>query len=304
MKIGFVGLGKMGSQIVKRLVEAGHAVTVYDSNPELVTLTEAFGAHGAKSREHLVSESGGQAIIWLMIPAGVVENEVKEYAKLLQKGSILIDGGNSNYHDTLRRADLCSNKGIIYMDVGTSGGILGLKNGFSLMVGGERAAYDRLLPAFEALVKPSGGCAYMGQSGYGHYVKMIHNGIEYSIMQSYAEGYDLLKYGPLPDIDLSAVAKIWQEGSIIQSTLNELIRQIMTDNPTLEGIDGYVDASGEGAWTLNAAHDAKIKMPALEQAVAVRTASQQGDVFFVTQLLAAMRHSFGGHPINKDQGPK
>ncbi len=301
MKIGFVGLGKMGSQIVKKLIESGHEVSVYDTNPELVMQTEAFGARATQSREHLVSDVGEQAIIWLMIPAQFVEDEVQEYAKLLQSGSILIDGGNSNYHDTLRRADLCSDNGIIYMDVGTSGGILGLENGFSLMVGGQKAAYDMLLPAFEALTKPSGGCAYMGRSGYGHYVKMIHNGIEYSIMQSYAEGYDVLKYGPLPDIDLSAVAKIWQEGSIIQSTLNGLIQGILENNPELDGIDGYVDASGEGVWTLDVAHEANIKMPALEQSVAVRTASQQGNVFFATKLLAAMRHSFGGHPINNNK---
>ncbi|MBC7764122.1 decarboxylating 6-phosphogluconate dehydrogenase [Microbacteriaceae bacterium] len=298
MKIGFVGLGKMGSQIVEKLIEAGHDVSVYDSNPELVMQTEKFGAHGTQSREALVSNVGEQAIIWLMIPAGVVENEVQEYINLLQPGSTLIDGGNSNYHDTLRRAERCKDAGIVYMDVGTSGGVLGLESGFSLMVGGDKMTYDRLLPAFEALTHPSGGCSYMGPSGYGHYVKMIHNGIEYSIMQSYAEGYDLLKYGPLPEIDLATVAKIWQKGSIIQSTLNGLIEKILGDNPQLDGIDGYVDASGEGAWTLEAARDAGIKMPALEQAVAVRTASQQGSIFFATKLLAAMRHSFGGHSIN------
>lgn len=303
MKIGFVGLGKMGSQIVKKLIEAGHEVSAYDSNPELVVQTESFGAHGTQSRGDLVNSVGEQAIIWLMIPAGVVENEVQEYIKLLKPGSTLIDGGNSNYLDTLRRAKQCKDAGIEYIDVGTSGGVLGLENGFSLMVGGDKMTYSKLLPAFEALTHPSGGCSYMGPSGYGHYVKMIHNGIEYALMQSYAEGYDLLKYGPLPDVDLAAAANIWQKGSIIQSTLNGLIEQILVDNPDLDGIDGSVDSSGEGEWTLAAARTAEIRMPALEQAIGVRAASQEGSVFFATKLLAAMRHSFGGHSIN-NRGPQ
>ncbi len=300
-KIGFVGLGKMGSQIVQKLLGDGLEVVVYDPNLDLVKACSALGAIPATSREDLVAKLNGQKIVWLMIPAKAVENEVTSYANLLSSEDIIIDGGNSFYQDSQRRADFCRQKSIHFVDVGTSGGILGLSNGFSLMVGGDNTVVNLLQPAFESLAKPSGGIAYIGPSGSGHYVKMIHNGIEYALMQAYAEGYDLLKYGPVANIDLGKVAAVWQKGSIINSTLNSIIEQVLTENPDLAGIDGYVATSGEAEWTLKTAREADVAMPALEQAMAVRIASQQGRVYFPTKLLAAMRNKFGGHAINKTE---
>lgn len=301
MKIGFVGLGKMGSQIVEKLLGAGHSIVVFDVNSGAVAACTEKGAEAASSREELVAALGDTPIIWLMIPSSYVEQEVAAYKTLLPAGSVLIDGGNSNYHDTLRRANDLRDHQIRYVDAGTSGGIMGLENGFSLMVGGEQAAVQTLSPLFEVLSMPRGRWIHTGAPGSGHYVKMIHNGIEYALMQSYAEGYDLLKYGEIPGLNLAEIAHVWQGGSIIASSLNELIEQLLSENPELESIDGYVADSGEGRWTYETAEAAQVPMPALREALAVRQASQEGHHTFATKLLAGLRNKFGGHAINHEE---
>ncbi|MFO0882503.1 MAG: decarboxylating 6-phosphogluconate dehydrogenase [Candidatus Saccharimonadales bacterium] len=301
MKIGFVGLGKMGYQIVVKLLQAGIEVVALDVNQDAVQRVAKEGAIAATSREDLVEKLGENPMVWLMIPSNFVNDEIAAYTEILPKGAVLIDGGNTNYEDTLKHGELLSKKGIELVDIGTSGGVMGLENGFSLMIGGTYENYERLQPALDALALPDGIYGYMGPTGYGHYVKMVHNGIEYGVMQALAEGYHLLKEGPLTDIPLEAVAEVWQHGSIIESTLNKLVLEILQENPSLEGIDGYVADSGEGRWTLEAAHARNIKMPVLRDSLKVRFDSQHGDVSYTTQLLAAMRNKFGGHAINKQE---
>lgn len=299
MRVGFVGLGKMGRQIVEKFLHDEHEVVVYDVNTDAIHECEAFGAEAAYSREELVSKLGPNPIVWLMIPSDYVGTDVEAYSHLLPEGGILVDGGNSHYQQSIERAAMCAEKEVTYIDVGTSGGVMGLENGFSLMVGGDKPTFHHLEPFFKTLVHPHGGYAHMGTSGSGHYVKMIHNGIEYAIMQAYAEGYDLLKYGKIQGLDLKDIAAVWQRGSIIKSSLNGLIQEILEENEELDGIDGYVADSGEGRWTYETAQEANVPMPALREAIEVRRASQNGYSTFATRLLAAMRNKFGGHAINK-----
>ena len=299
MKIGFVGLGKMGYQIVKKMVGAGHEMVVFDVDSGAVARCADFGAIPATSRQDLVEKLGANPIVWLMIPSSYSQAEIQAFADILPTGGTLIDGGNTNYQQTLASAEMLASKRIHMLDVGTSGGVLGLQNGFSLMIGGEQDVYTRLVPAFQVLAAPNGGYSYMGPSASGHYVKMVHNGIEYGVMQAIAEGFDLLKAGPLVNIPLCEVADVWQRGSIIQSTLNGLVQEIMHENPSLDGVDGYVADSGEGRWTLETAEQAGVNMPVLEQSINVRRDSQNGQTSYSTKLLAAMRNKFGGHAINK-----
>lgn len=299
MRVGFVGLGKMGRQIVQKLLQDGHEVVVFDTNQEAVQECKNQGAHSSEDRADLVKKLGKNPIVWLMIPADYVHSETVAYSELLPAGGILIDGGNSHFQGSIDRAKLCAEKQISFVDVGTSGGILGLTEGFSMMIGGEKNTFETLEPLFVTLAAPNSRYAYMGQSGSGHFVKMVHNGIEYAIMQSYAEGYDLLKYGGMLNLDLVKIAEVWQGGSIIQSSLNDLIQKILTENPELDGISGYVADSGEGKWTYEVAELSNVPMPALRVALEVRKASQNGYSTFATKLLAAMRNKFGGHAINK-----
>lgn len=298
MKIGFVGLGKMGSQIVKKLLAAGHEIVVYDIDQQAVAHVSEFGAQSAHDRQDLIAMLGDNPIVWLMIPSDYIRSEVEAFADILPAGGTLIDGGNTNFNQTIEHAELLQSKQCDFIDIGTSGGIMGLENGFCLMVGGPRGRYEQITPLLNALVVPHGAHEYMGPNGYGHYVKMVHNGIEYGVMQALAEGYHLLKAGPLANIPLKEASAVWQHGSIVESTLNKLIAEIMNENPDLHGVDGFVADSGEGRWTIDAAHASQIPMPALEDALKVRVASQQGDVSYATQLLAALRNKFGGHAIN------
>ena len=299
MKIGVVGLGKMGQQIVKKLVDGGHKVVAFDVNKAAVEACKEYGAVGVVSREDLVEQLGPKPIVWMMIPAEFVDAEVDTLLKLLPKGSMLIDGGNSRYTQTIERAKRARKKGMSYVDVGTSGGVHGMTHGFSLMVGGSSVSFTVLEPALKTLAAPKGGYAYMGQSGRGHYVKMVHNGIEYAIMQAYAEGYDLLKYGEFKDIKLAEVARVWQQGSIIESNLNGLIQEIFEEMHHFEYVSGYVAATGEGQWTYETAQKYSVPMPALREALQVRAASQNGYDTFATKLLALMRNKFGGHDVRK-----
>jgi 6-phosphogluconate dehydrogenase len=301
VQIGFVGLGKMGSQIVAKLLAAGHSVVVTDVDNEAVAKMAQLGATPAKDRADLVSQLSQPVVIWLMIPAQFVQAELEEWLKLLPSGSIVVDGGNSDYRLTLQRAPLAEARGVSLIDAGTSGGILGLANGFSIMVGGPADKVEQIKPILDVLAQPHGAFHHFGPTGSGHYVKMIHNGIEYGLMQAYAEGYHLLAEGPIKQIDPVAAAEVWQHGSIIASNLNQLIEDIYKANPTLDGIDGFVAESGEGDWTKETAVSANIPTPGLDVALQTRLESQQGKVNHATKLLAAMRHAFGGHKINKDE---
>ncbi len=299
MKLGFVGLGKMGAQIVVKLIGAGHEVVVTDINAAAVALMVEAGATAAKDRSQLADLLPEPAIVWLMIPAQFVESELEAFSKLLPAGSILIDGGNSDFRLTTERGKKLAAANISLIDVGTSGGVLGLVNGFSMMVGGADEPVQTVAPILDTLAKPRGAHHHFGPTGAGHYVKMVHNGIEYSLMQGYAEGYQLLAEGPIKSIDLAAVANIWQHESIIKSGLNELIAGIYVKNPTFEGIEGYVAQTGEGRWTSEVAEQAGVPMPALAAALATRMASETGQVSHATKLLAAIRNSFGGHNLNR-----
>jgi len=299
MKIGFIGLGKMGYQIVKKLSEAGHEMVVLDVDSTAVEKAVQSGAKSATSRQELVTMLGENPVIWLMIPSNFTSDEIDAFLPLLPEGALLIDGGNTNFNETMSHAEKLAAQNIDMMDVWTSGGVMGLSNGFSLMVGGSQENYERMIPAFDILAAPKGAHAYMGESGRGHFVKMVHNGIEYGVMQAMAEGYQLLKEGPMEGLDMEKIAEVWQHGSIVESTLNKLMVEIYQENPSLEGVDGYVADSGEGRWTLDSARMSNVKMPVLEDALKVRFDSQNGEVSYATQILAALRNKFGGHSINK-----
>jgi 6-phosphogluconate dehydrogenase len=298
MKIGFIGLGKMGGSMTKRLVSHGHEVVAYDPNEEARSAAEKSGVHAVSSRGKLLDELK-EELLWLMIPSQFVDEELDELLKEVGEGAIIIDGGNSDFRLSQKRAERCKKNGVIFIDVGTSGGILGLEQGYSMMIGGDEASIKRLSPIFDALA-PKDGWAWFGDNGSGHYVKMVHNAIEYGLMEAYAEGYRLLKEGSYKDIDLAKAGEVWQHGSIIQSLLNELSASALLENPTLNGIGGFVHESGEARWALEVAKEHQIDMPAIESAFAVRIASQNGETHFATKLLAAMRNKFGGHAINKD----
>lgn len=297
MKLGFVGLGKMGQPMVARLLKAGHEVMVYDVAERAVSSAVERGAAAADTVGDMVSQLD-PVIIWLMIPPATIDSQLEELLGKVGKGAIIIDGGNSNFRSTIERAQLAAAKGIQYIDVGTSGGALGVESGYCLMVGGEKAIVQGLAAVFEALAQPN-GWLHVGPSGTGHYVKMVHNAIEYGIMQSLAEGYQLLQESAASSLDLAAISELWQHGSINESLLNKLTGNVLASNPTLEGIDGYVAETGEGKWAAKFAKEHNVPMPALEAALATRARSQMGKISFATKILAAQRNAFGGHDINK-----
>jgi len=299
MKLILVGLGKMGGQIAKRLIESGHDVVAVDPNPAAVTAAAEFGAIASMSRIDAVSKFNGERIVvWLMIPAAYVNDEIAEWCKVLPDEAILIDGGNTDFRETKKHALLASKRNIHFLDIGVSGGIMGLANGFSMMGGGDGAAYEMITPILDALSAPRGGHAYFGEVGSGHYVKMVHNAIEYGMMEALAEGYQMLREGPYKDLDLAQAGEVWQKASVIESTLNELATEIMHEDKTLASASGYVAESGEARWTLEEAERAHITLPAIQAAFDVRLASEKGDVSYTTKLLAELRNKFGGHPLN------
>lgn len=299
MKIGLIGLGKMGQQIGLKLSNGGHEVVATDINPDLTILMRKTGIPTVNSREELVAELGDQPVVWVMIPAQFVESELMALAELLPEGSVLIDGGNSDYRQTKERAMVLAHRGISLVDVGTSGGILGGERGFSMMVGGDEPVVQRLEPIFGTLAQAE-GWAYLGSYGAGHFVKMVHNAVEYGMMEAYAEGYRLMhETDDYLDLDLVKVAHVWQHGSIVSSTLNGVIGTAIAANPSLDTVDGFVAESGEARWALETADRQGIDMPAVKAALDVRVASQQGNTNYATKLLAAMRNIFGGHEVNK-----
>ncbi len=299
MKISITGLGRMGSQIARKLHEGGHIVVASNRSSGLVDDMKKLGMIGAYTKEEVVSSFGDdQVIIWIMVPSDVVDSELDLWLSLVPKGSILIDGGNSKWSDTKRRGEKVRESGSTYLDIGTSGGVWGYQNGFSMMVGGDKDSYEIIKPVLETLKEPTGYYEYFGESGSGHYVKMVHNAIEYGMMESLAEGYRLLKEGPYKNIDLYKAGVVWQHRSVITSWLNELTRDILKDNPEQNGVEGVVAESGEARWALEAAKEFGIEAPAIQTSFDVRLASQNGKVNFATKLLASMRNAFGGHKIN------
>jgi 6-phosphogluconate dehydrogenase len=299
MKIAVSGLGRMGAQIAHKLSENGHSVIANNRSPEPITEAVAHGAIAALTKDDVVKAFGSERpVIWIMLPNTIVESEISKWLEMLPAGSILIDGGNSDFRDTQKNEALVRAKDCLLIDVGTSGGIWGYENGFSMMVGGDKAAYEAIEPILKTLAAPSGAYQYFGASGSGHFVKMVHNAIEYGMMESLAEGYRMLKEGPYQGLNLANAGEVWQHGSVVTSWLNELTRQALSENPELTGIEGVVAESGEARWTLEVAKQINMPMPAIQTAFDVRLASQKGEVNFSTKLLAAMRAKFGGHQIN------
>ena len=299
MKIAIFGLGRMGSQIARKLHEGGHAVIASNRSSGVIDEMKVLGMIGAYTKEEVVSSFGNdKVIIWIMVPSDVVDAELDAWLSLIPKGSILIDGGNSKWSETKRRSEKVHGAGSTYIDIGTSGGVWGYQNGFSMMVGGDKESVEIIKEGLETLKMPTGHYEYFGESGSGHYVKMVHNAIEYGMMESLAEGYRLLKEGPYKDIDLYKAGVVWQHRSVITSWLNELTRDIVKENPNQEGVEGVVAESGEARWALEVAKEFNIETPAMQTSFDVRIESQKGKVNFATKLLASMRNAFGGHKIN------
>ena len=300
MKIAIIGLGKMGGQVARKLHEGGFTVIAFNRSREKVDEMKSLGMLPAYTKEEVIeSFKGERVILWLMLPSEVVDQELESWVSLVPKESIIVDGGNSDFRLTKTRAEKVSKAGSVFLDVGTSGGIWGYKNGFAMMVGGDKKSVTIIEPALQTLAKPEGAYYHFGESGTGHFVKMTHNAIEYGMMESLAEGYRLLKEGPYKDIDLYKAGDVWQHHSVVTSWLNELCRDSLKENPELKGIDGFVAESGEARWALETAKSLGIETPAMESAFDVRLASQKGKVNFATKLLAAMRNAFGGHDVNK-----
>ncbi len=297
MEIGFVGLGRMGLNMVTRLTRGGHAVVGFDRSADAVARAETEGARGAVSLDALVAALKAPRAIWVMVPAGApTESTIDALAGLLTAGDTIIDGGNSNFHDDVRRADKLAAQQIAYVDAGTSGGIWGLTEGYCLMVGGPAEVCKRLEPIFLTLA-PAGGYLRVGDHGAGHYVKMIHNGIEYGLMQAYAEGFELMNASPY-GIDLAAVSQLWNHGSVVRSWLLELAARALAEDPQLASLRAYVEDSGEGRWTLQEAIERSVPMPVLTASLFTRFRSREENPF-AERLLAALRNQFGGHAVKQ-----
>ena len=301
MELGMIGLGRMGANMTERLLRAGHRIAVYDIDSSAVQRAAALGAIGSPSIEALVRALKPPRAIWLMVPAGeVVETTLNELESFLQEGDIAVDGGNSNYKDTIRRAETLASKGIHFVDVGTSGGIWGLREGYCLMIGGSTEVVDRLQTIFQSLAPSADrGWAHVGPVGAGHFVKMVHNGIEYGLMQAYAEGFALLHKKTEFGLDLARIAELWGQGSVVRSWLLDLTAQALAVDPQLKGILPYVNDSGEARWVVAEAIDANVAAPIIALSLFQRIQSRDADGF-ENKLLAVMRNKFGGHDLRKE----
>lgn len=306
MRLGMIGLGRMGGNMTLRLLRAGHEVVGYDRDPGAIERVSAEGkgsakgkAIGASDLAALCAELPTPRVVWLMVPAGKpVDETISSLLPHLANGDIIIDGGNSNFHDTLRRAEELRSRGVELVDCGTSGGIWGLENGYCLMVGGSAGAVKRCEPIFLALA-PEKGYAHVGPTGAGHYVKMVHNGVEYGMLQAYAEGYEILHSSKHFDVDLHQVAAVWNHGSVVRSWLNELAERAFAHDPGLADLRGYVEDSGEGRWTVQEAIDIDVPAPVITLSLLARLRSRQ-DESFGAKVIAALRHEFGGHAVRKE----
>ena len=298
MEVGMVGLGRMGANMTLRLLRGGHRVVATDRNPDAVQGSIATGAAGASDLADLLGKLASPRAVWVMVPSGEpTEQTVMALAERMKPGEIVIDGGNSNYKDSMRRAKTLGERGIDFVDVGTSGGIWGLAEGYSMMAGGESGAIDRIRPILETLAPaPDKGWGHVGPAGSGHFVKMIHNGIEYGMMQAYAEGFEIMKAKPGFDINVHQVAELWRYGSVVRSWLLDLTANALKDDQNLSAIKGYVSDSGEGRWTIQEAIDLDVPAPVITAALFQRFVSRQDDSY-QAKILAAMRNQFGGHAV-------
>jgi 6-phosphogluconate dehydrogenase len=301
MEIGMIGLGRMGANMTTRLLAGGHRVVAFDRAPDAVAAAVKGGAVGAASLAELVAALAAPRAVWVMVPAGdPTESTVRALADALAPGDTVIDGGNSNYRDSMRRAELLATKEIRFVDAGTSGGIWGLKEGYSLMVGGEKSAVERLRPIFETLAPAADrGWGHVGPSGAGHFTKMVHNGIEYGLMQAYAEGFAILRQKDAFKLDVAQIAQIWRDGSVVRSWLLDLTAAALRENAALDGIAPYVADSGEGRWTVAEAIELDVPAPVITLSLIARLRSRTEDSY-ADKLLAAMRNQFGGHAIRKE----
>ncbi|HVF41016.1 MAG TPA: decarboxylating 6-phosphogluconate dehydrogenase [Gemmatimonadaceae bacterium] len=298
MRLAMIGLGKMGGNMSERLMRGGHEVVVFDRSPETVAKYEALGATAAPDAAGVVAHLESPRVVWIMVPAGKpVDETIALLLPGLSPGDIIIDGGNSNFHDTMRRGGQLAHEGIEFIDSGTSGGIWGLENGYCLMIGASEKAFSICEPIFKTLAPPD-GYARMGPTGSGHYVKMIHNGIEYGMLQAYAEGYEILHASKDFDLDLHRIAGVWNRGSVVRSWINELAERAFSKDAALDDLKGYVEDSGEGRWTVQEAIDLDVPAPVITLSLLARLRSRQTDSFSA-KVIAALRNEFGGHAVRK-----
>jgi 6-phosphogluconate dehydrogenase len=297
MELGMIGLGRMGANMTERLVAGGHRVISYDRNAEAIQRVVDIGGVGAHSLADFVKQLTAPRVIWMMVPSGApVDQTIEQLLPNLAKGDILIDGGNSNYKDSIRRAQLLQGQGLNFVDAGTSGGVWGLELGYCMMIGGEKGVVDALEPIFKTLAPPD-GYLHVGPNGAGHFVKMIHNGIEYGMLQAYGEGFELLNASQF-DLDFAKIAHLWNQGSVVRSWLLELAESALQKDPKLAGIKGYVEDSGEGRWTVEEAIEKSVPASVLTLSLFARYASRQEDSF-AAKVIAALRNEFGGHAVKK-----
>jgi 6-phosphogluconate dehydrogenase len=296
MQLAMIGLGRMGGNMVQRLLQGGHQVVVFDRSADAVQAHVGMGAKAARDLADLVGQLSSPRVVWVMVPAGApVESTIDELLPALTPGDVVIDGGNSNFKDSIRRADRLKEKGVDFIDAGTSGGIWGLTVGYCLMIGASPEAFARCEPIFRTLA-PLDGYAHVGPPGAGHYVKMIHNGIEYGMLQAYAEGYEILHASKHFDLDLHQISAVWNRGSVVRSWLNELAERAFAKDTELSALRGYVEDSGEGRWTVQEAIDLDVPAPVITLSLLTRFRSRQGDSFGA-KVIAALRNEFGGHAV-------
>jgi 6-phosphogluconate dehydrogenase len=298
MELAMVGLGRMGVNMATRLMHGRHRVVAFDVNEEAIQRAEAEGAERARTLDELKNKLSSPRTVWVMVPSGdPTEKTILGLSGVLERGDIIIDGGNSNYKDSVRRAATLKDKGLHFVDVGTSGGIWGLSEGYSMMVGGDEVIVQSLQPIFETLAPgPDKGWGHVGPNGAGHFVKMVHNGIEYGLMQAYAEGFDIMKTRKDFDLDLHQIAEIWRYGSVVRSWLLDLTAEALAEDQDLSLIEGWVADSGEGRWTVADAIDLDVPAPVITLSLLMRFVSRQKDSY-AAKLLAAMRNKFGGHDV-------
>jgi 6-phosphogluconate dehydrogenase len=298
MELAMVGLGRMGMNMVTRLLHGNHRIVAYDLKEDVIQAAESAGAEGIRSLDAIRTKLSASRIAWVMVPSGdPTEATIAELAEVLETGDIIIDGGNSNYKDSMRRAAMLTAKGLHFVDVGTSGGIGGLIEGYSMMVGGEKAVVHQLRPIFETLAPAADkGWGHVGPSGAGHFVKMVHNGIEYGLMQAYAEGFEIMKAKKEFGLDLHQIAEIWRYGSVVRSWLLDLTADALAEDQDLSAIEGWVADSGEGRWTVAEAMALDVPAPIITLSLLARFVSRQKESY-AAKLLAVMRNKFGGHEV-------
>ena len=302
MEIGMIGLGRMGGNMVQRLLNGGHRVVTYDRSAEAVAASQSQGAVGVSSIEELVKDLTAPKAVWVMLPIGQpTEDTINSLIPLLSAGDTVLDGGNANYKDSMRRAEKLAEHGIDFMDVGTSGGIWGLVEGYALMIGGKKEVFQRLEPIFQTLAPSKNqGLSHVGPAGAGHFVKMVHNGVEYGLMQAYAEGFEIMEAKKEFDLDLGQIAEGWRYGSVVRSWLLDLAAAALVEDPKLESLEAYVEDSGEGRWTVQESIDLAVPAPVITASVQARFRSRQEGPFGA-KMLAALRNQFGGHAVRRTE---